>query len=329
MVSIKDVAKEANVSTATVSRVINCQSNTSEAVTRAVHQAIKKLGYRITENKQSSQTIGVLVSDVAEPFFGQMLKGVEGIARKNNKQLLVYNSDYNAEAERQSIEQLIKHCDYAVVHSKWLKDEELQDYARQLPGMVLINRYIESISHRCIALDNTHGGFIATQSLLNKGHKRIGYLCSEQNIDDGADRLKGHQQALGQAGIAFDEQYLVTCYPSQEGGRLGTYNLLAKRLPLTAIVAYNDVMAAGVLSALAENGIKCPENISVVGFDDLIVARYLTPALSTVRYPVAVMAEQAARLALEAGRNKKKSESHILVPTFVERSSTQVEGSIT
>ncbi len=337
MVSIKDVAREANVSTATVSRVINRQSNTSDKVTDAVHQAIKKLGYRVSTNKQSSQNVGVVVSDIAEPFFAQMLKGVETITRKNNRQMLVFSSDYHADGERQAIEQLINHCDLAVVHSKWLSDSELLDYTRQLPGMVLINRYIESIRHRCIAVDNAHGGYIATRHLLNKGHQYIGYLSSEQDIADSRDRLKGHQKALSEKKITIDDQYLVACYPSQEGGKEGAYNLLAKKLPLTAIVAYNDAMAAGVISVLIENGVKCPDEISVVGFDDLIVARYLTPSLSTIRYPIQVMAEQAARLAFSLADKKttkkttKKDDnlrSHWLIPTFVERSSTQSAGTI-
>ena len=322
MVSIKDVAREANVSTATVSRVINRHSNTSEAVTSAVNQAIKKLGYRVTVNKQSNQTVGIVVPDIAEPFFAQMLKGAESIARKNNKQLQVYSSDYNVNAERDAIEQLINHCDFAVVHSKWLRDSELEEYARQLPAMVFINRHIEAISHRCIALNNSHGGYIATQHLLLKGHRHIGYLGSEQNIDDSVDRLKGHKRALDETGIEFDDQYLVSCYPSQEGGKEGTYNLLAKKLPLTAIVTYNDVMAAGVMSALSENCVRCPDMISVVGFDDLAVARYLTPGLTTVRYPIAVMAEQATRLALELGKSGN-TDSQILIPALVERSSTR------
>ncbi|MET4696168.1 substrate-binding domain-containing protein [Endozoicomonas lisbonensis] len=329
MVSIKDVAREANVSTATVSRVINRQSNTSSAVTTAVHQAIAKLGYKTSSNKHSAGLIGVMVSDVSEPFFGQIIKGVENVARQNDKRLLVLSSQYSADTERQTIKQLLNHCDHAIVHTKWLTDDELIEYARQMPGLILINRYIKSIRHRCIALDNVHGGYIATRHLLNKGHRNIGYLCSEQNIDDATHRLMGYKQALMEFGLDIDEQFISLCYPSEEGGRLGTYNLLAKKLPLTAIVTYNDIMAAGALAALAENGIKCPDDISVVGFDDLIIAGYLNPKLSTVRYPAAAMAEQAARLSLkltdqgESGQSSFISE-HILIPSFVERNSTSV-----
>ncbi|AMO58551.1 hypothetical protein GZ77_18425 [Endozoicomonas montiporae] len=329
MVSIKDVAREANVSTATVSRVINRQSNTSSAATTAVHQAIAKLGYKTSSNKQSANMIGVMVSDVSEPFFGQILKGVESVAQKNDKRLLVLSSQYSVETERQAIKQLVSYCDHAIIHSKWLTDDELIEYASQIPGLILINRYIKSIRHRCIALDNVHGGYIATRHLLNKGHRNIGCLCSEQDIDDAVDRLAGYKQALTEFGLTIDEQFISSCYPSEEGGRLATYNLLAKKLPLTAIVSYNDIMAAGALAALAENGIKCPDNISVVGFDDLIIAGYLNPKLSTVRYPAAAMAEQAARLSLKlTGQNESDQSSfireHILIPSFVKRNSTSV-----
>ncbi|MCW7554679.1 substrate-binding domain-containing protein [Endozoicomonas gorgoniicola] len=327
MVSIKDVAREANVSTATVSRVINRQSNTSQAVTKAVHEAIARLGYKTSGNKHSASLIGVMVSDVSEPFFGQILKGVETVARKNDKRLLALSSQYSAETERQTINQLLSHCDHAIIHSKWLQDDELIEYANQVPGLVLINRYIKSIRHRCVALDNIHGGYIATRHLLNRGHRSIGYLCSEQDIDDAVHRLMGYKKALAEFGLGINEQFITTCYPSEEGGRLGTYNLLAKKLSLTAIVTYNDMMAAGALSALAENGIKCPENVSVVGFDDLIIAGYLNPKLSTVRYPAAAMAEQATRLSLQLTGKGEPDQSllaceHVLIPTFVERNST-------
>ena len=326
MVSIRDVAREANVSTATVSRVVNRSPKTSDEVNTRVWQAIRALGYRPVVGRQSASTIGAVVSDVSEPFFGQMLKGIDKVARDHNKQLLIHNGHHSADSEYDAIERLIGNCEYAIVHSKWLPDHLLMDFAEQIPGFVLINRYIATMGHRCVALDNVRGGYIATRHLLNRGHRHIGYLCSEQAIDDSSDRLTGHRQAMGEAGLEIDERYILPCCPFEAGGIEGTNRLLATGLPLTAIVTYNDIMAAGVLSVLQENNIRCPQDISVVGFDDLHLARHLYPRLSTVRYPIGMIAEQATRLSLKLHtrtRNHNLAANAILTPTFVERSSVQ------
>ncbi|USE37607.1 substrate-binding domain-containing protein [Endozoicomonas sp. SCSIO W0465] len=301
---------------------MNRSAKTSEEVVQRVWQAIRKLGYRPVIGRQSATTIGAVVSDVSEPFFGQMLKGIDQIARVHDKQLLIHNGHYSEQSEYQAIERLIGRCECAIVHSKWLSDDVLVDFASRIPGFVLINRYIESIAHRCIALDNVHGGYLASRYLVQKGHRHIAYLCSEQFIDDSHNRLQGHRMALAEANIDLDHRYIVACPPSEDGGRLGVYDLLANGLPLTAIVTYNDVMAAGVLFGLQENGLTCPQDVSVVGYDDLVIARYLHPKLSTVRYPISVMAQQATRLAISLSRGSGENiAGQVMMPTFVERSS--------
>lgn len=195
-------------------------------------------------------------------------------------------------------------------------------FAGQIPNFVLINRHIPAISQQCIALDNYRGGYIATRHLTNRGHRQIGYLCSDQGIEDSVDRLAGHRRAMEEAGIAIDDRCIIASNPSEQGGIEGTYRLLNNNLPLTAIVVYNDVMAAGVLSALQENSIRCPQDISVIGFDDLIIARHLYPKLSTIRYPIGLMAEQATHLCLNVSDQQQTAAvGTILTPTFIERSS--------
>lgn len=326
MVSIRDVAREARVSTATVSRVVNRSPKTSNEVNTRVWQAIRALGYRPVIGRQAASTIGAVVSDVSEPFFGQMLKGIDKVARDHNKQLLIHNGHHSVNSEYEAIERLIGNCEYAIVHSKWLPDHVLMDFAEQIPGFVLINRYIAAMGQRCVALDNVRGGYIATRHLTNKGHRHIGYLSSEHGIDDSSDRLAGHRQAMAEAGLALDERYIVPSPPSEEGGIEGANRLLASGLPLTAIVTYNDIMAAGVLCVLQENNIRCPQEISVIGFDDLHLARHLYPRLSTVRYPIGMIAEQATLLSLQLHTSKQQSQlasSAILTPTFVKRNSVR------
>ncbi len=328
MSTIKDVARLANVSVATVSRVMNNSPKASAASREVVLKAMAELGYTPNANaralvSQTCDTMGVLVGDVADPFFGALVKGVAAVAVEQGLHLLMGNGFHTARQERESIELLIgKRCEALVVHSKALSDEELIDYALRVPGMVLINRDIPALKGRCIALNNRQGAATATRHLLELGHRHIAFLSSDHAIEDAILRLQGYQDALAEAGVRADPELVESGMPNEEGGERAMLNLLAKGLPITAVVAYNDAMAAGAISVLADNGLKVPEEVSVVGFDDIIYARYLRPKLSTMRYPVELMAAQAAKLALQlAAGESEVVQSRIYTPTLINRHS--------
>jgi LacI family transcriptional regulator len=311
MSTIKDVARLAKVSVATVSRVMNNSPKASAASREVVQKAMAELGYTPNANaralvSRTCDTMGVLVGDVADPFFGALIKGVAAIAVEQGLHLLMGNGFHRAQQERESIELLIgKRCEALVVHSKALSDEELIDYAQRVPGMVLINRDIPALKGRCIALNNRQGAATATRHLL-----------------DATLRLQGYQDALAEAGLFADPELVESGMPNEEGGERAMLNLLAKGQPITAVVAYNDAMAAGAISVLADNGLKVPEEVSVVGFDDIIYARYLRPKLSTMRYPIELMAAQAAKLALQLAAGECESvQSRIYTPTLINRHS--------
>ncbi|MGL5947976.1 MAG: substrate-binding domain-containing protein [Aeromonas sp.] len=310
MSTIRDVAKLANVSVATVSRVLNHSPKASAASRAAVETAMQALGYTPNANaralaNQCSGTLGVVVGDVADPFFGALVKGVGSVATEQGLHLLMGNGLHSEQAEREAIDLLIsRQCEALVVHSKALSDAELIAYAARIPGLVLINRHIPTLATRCIALNNSQGTLLATRHLLAQGHRRIAYLGSNHAIEDAHSRLDGYQSALREAGIASDASLVEVAPPNEEGGEQATLNLLAKNLHPSAIVTYNDAMAAGAISVLADNGIRVPEEVSVIGFDDIIYARYLRPKLSTMRYPIELMAHQAARLALALSRRE-------------------------
>ena len=333
MATIKDVAKEAGVSVATVSRVINKSPKASPTAIEAVSQAMRKLGYRPNANaralvSQSTNTMGVLVGDVSDPFFGALVKAVDSVARHNGKHLLIGNGYHHAETEREAIDLLINsRCESLVIHSKGLSNEELIALANEVPGMVLINRYIPEIAERCIALDNHKGSYLATEYLIRHGHKHIGYVCSNHNIEDVEQRKAGYLDALHAHGLTSPSSYIEHASPDEQGGESAMTNLLAKNLPITAVAAYNDYMAAGALSVLDENGVKAPEQMSLIGFDDGLIAKYLHPKLTTVRYPIQIMAEQAALLSLRLAKSSNsENETRMFVPTLVRRLSvTQTE----
>lgn len=309
MSTIKDVAKEAGVSIATVSRVVNKSPKVSKSTVKTVTDALKKLGYRPNEAarslvSQKTNTIGILVADVSDPFFGLLIKTIDKIAYENGKHTIIGNGYHHPQQERDVIELLIKNrCDSLIVHSKGLEDDELIHYAQEVKGLVLINRHIEAIADRCISLDNYKGAYLATEHLIQIGHTNIACIASNHDIEDADARKQGYLAALKNNGIILSDDYIVAGSPDADGGIEAMINLFAKPIDITGVVAYNDYMAAGALSVAQEAGIQVPSKLSIVGFDDGLIAHYLYPSLTTVHYPIALMAEKAALLALNLANN--------------------------
>ncbi|HHC2519529.1 TPA: HTH-type transcriptional regulator GalS [Klebsiella pneumoniae] len=339
MITIRDVARQAGVSVATVSRVLNNSALVSPDTRDVVMKAVTQLGYRPNANAQAlatqvSDTIGVVVMDVSDAFFGALVKAVDTVAQQHQKYVLIGNSYHEAEKERHAIEVLIRQCCSAlIVHSKALSDDELSDFMQHIPGMVLINRIVPGYAHRCVGLDNVSGALMATRMLLNHGHQRIGYLSSNHGIEDDDMRREGWSKALQEQGIIAPDSWIGSGSPDMQGGEAAMVELLGRNLGLTAVFAYNDSMAAGALTTLKDNGIVVPQHLSLIGFDDIPISRYTDPQLTTVRYPVMSMAKLATELALLGAAGKLDREAtHCFMPTLVRRHSVaqrQTVGPIT
>jgi len=331
MATIKDVAKDAGVSTATVSRVVNNSPKASQKSVDAVKLSMRKLGYRPNANaralvNKNTHTIGVLVGDISDPFFGSMIKSIDTVARENNKQVLIGNGYHNANDERAAIELLINsRCDSLIIHSKALTDDELLSFAQEVPGMIIMNRVIPEIANRCIALDNFTGTYLATDFLIRNGHKEIAWISSNHHIEDSEQRKRGYLKAFSEHQLTPNPEYFEFEQPNVQGGEQAMNNLLSKDVNITAVVAYNDYMAAGALSTLDDNNIKVPEKISIIGFDDGLIAQFVHPKLTTVRYPIELMAEQATKLSLSLaqGNNPIKTQLNLFKATLIKRLSVK------
>ncbi|HBQ0421829.1 HTH-type transcriptional regulator GalR [Klebsiella aerogenes] len=328
MATIKDVARLAGVSVATVSRVINNSPKASEASRQSVTAAMETLNYHPNANaralaQQSTETIGLVVGDVSDPFFGAMVKAVEQVAYSTGNFLLIGNGYHNVQKERQAIEQLIRHrCAALVVHAKMIPDDELVGLMKQIPGMVLINRIVPGFEQRSVALDDRYGAWLATRHLIQQGHSRIGYICSNHAISDAEDRLQGYYDALKESCLAVNDRLVTFAEPDESGGELAMTELLGRGRNFTAVACYNDSMAAGAMGVLNDNGIEVPQEISLIGFDDVLISRYVRPRLTTVRYPIVTMATQAAELALALAEQRPAPEiTHLFSPTLVRRHS--------
>lgn len=328
MATIKDVARLAGVSVATVSRVLNHSPKASEASRQAVNDAMQQLHYQPNANaralaQQTTATIGLIVADVADPFFGVMVKAVDEVARQTGNFLLIGNGYHDEQQERLAIEQLIRHqCEALVLHVKKIPDEELATLMTQIPGIVLINRTLPGFESRCIALDDNYGSWLATRHLIQQGHENIAFICSDHAISDAGDRLAGYHRALQDHHLPNNPQLVAFGEPDETGGEKAMISLLGMGKSFSAVACYNDSMAAGALAALNDNSIQVPQQMSLMGFDDVLVSRYVRPRLTTIRYPVVTMAQQAATLALALSKKQPlPTITNLFHPTLVIRHS--------
>jgi LacI family transcriptional regulator len=203
-----------------------------------------------------------------------------------------------------------------------IPDDELAGLMKQIPGMVLINRILAGFEQRCVALDDRYGAWLATRHLIQQGHTRIGYLCSNHAISDAEDRLQGYYAALTESGLPCNDRLVTFAEPDESGGEQAITELLGRGRNFTAVACYNDSMAAGAMGVLNDNGIDVPREISLIGFDDVLISRYVRPRLTTVRYPIVTMATQAAELALALADQRPAPEiTHLFSPTLVRRHS--------
>lgn len=333
MPTIKDVAAAAGVSVATVSRVVNNGPKVGETLRERVRQVMDELGYRPNANAralvtQRSKTIGVVLSELTDPFFASLAGGVGQVARESGLQMLISSGYVEEDTERKAIETLLEQrCEAIIVHAKSLSDEELIAFANQAPGLIFINRCIPTIQHRCVWLDNTTGGELAARYLYNLGHRQFAAITSNYDIEDPTLRIEGIQRALQELNCPPESLAIEYGDPNETGGEQAAQNLLARGINMTAILVYNDAMASGVMSVLADNGLRIPEDISVTGFDDVLLARYLRPKLTTLRYPIELMAIEASRMALLGAKDpkalqKKYPQGRKYTPTLVKRYST-------
>lgn len=327
MATIRDIAKAANVSVATVSRVANSGPKVGAETRARVLHLMSEMGYRPNANARAlvtrkSVSIGLVVAQLDDPFFASLAAGVDRIARRHNRQLLLSTGMVEAETEREALELLLeRRCESIVLHSKSIPDDDLVAYARATPGLVLINRNVEAISERCVWLDNNAGGAIAANYLADMGHHRLACITSEYHIEDPLQRMRGFANALESRGLELPAAMIEYGEPNQEGGEAAVRNLLAKGCSFSALFAYNDSMASGAISTLIDNGLRVPEDVSVIGFDDVLLARYQRPKLTTLRYPIDLMAASAAELAVQLAQGEAAQEisPRKYLPSLVKR----------
>ncbi len=247
-----------------------------------------------------SEGVGITVNDISSPFYGAVLRGVEDVVDEAGKHLLVSSGHARARDEREAVEFLLdRRADVVIVQVQALSDPELLEIVRgtETP-IVVFGRRVAELEDRCIWLDNEAGGRLATEHLLARGHTKIRHSADPLSFPDSRARLHGYRRALEHVGIEYDERLVVESDFLEQGGSQSARRLLEREPELSAIFVGNDQMAAGALRTLRDADLRVPEDISIVGYDDVLLARYLFPALTTVRQPLRAMGRAAAEAAL-------------------------------
>ena len=324
-----EVAKLADVSIATVSRVVNTDSRVAEKTRQKVLSAMLSLGYQPNSIAQSlatrtSNSVGVLVSELHGAFYGAMLSAVEETLRAAGKFVLVATGHDREDQEREAIRFLVsRNCDALIVHVSGLSDKFLVEHNKTSTPLVVVNRKVRGIADRCFSLDNELGGYLAAQSLLQLKHRKIAYISGPLDWADAQQRLKGHKRALADARVVFDPRLLYEGDYHETGGSEALIRLFDKGIEFSAVVCANDEMAAGAMAAAHDRGLKLPEELSIVGFDNAPISRYVYPKLSTVHYPITDMSHMAARWVLQNVYQQENLDvrQRVFEPSFIARDS--------
>lgn len=329
MATIREVSKHAQVSVATVSRVVNGNKWVAEATRQRVLEAMAELGYQPNSFARSlatnkSETIGMVVGDLAGPFFGEMMQFAEQAVRDAGKHLIITSGHSTLEEERDAVQFLLKRrCDALILHLDLMPDAEIVELARsQSTPVILVNRLVPELAEQCVYLDNEAGGFLATRHMLDQGHCRIACVTGPLYKADARERLAGYRRALDEAGVAFDQQLVVEGDFMEPGGEVAVTTLLERQVAFSAVVFGNDLMAIGAFNGFKQAGMRIPQDVSLVGYDDVLMAGYVEPPLTTVRVPVAEFGSEAGRLALKLGEGIDCEIHNRFMPTLIERGST-------
>jgi LacI family transcriptional regulator len=332
--TLRDVARVAGVHPGTVSRALNPQTRglVNDRTARRVQAAAEELGYRPNPiarglRTNRSNTIGVLVPDLLNPLFAAVVRGIEDGLREAGYTPLIANTDNDAERERVAYEAMsARQVDGFIAATARRDHWLLADQAESSPPLVLVNRRVDSDAIPAVTGDDHEGERLAVQHLTGLGHRRIATVAGSQALYTGWSRHQGFLDTMGAASLEVDAGLVVfsNAFTEREGARCCA-QLLDRRRDFTAIVAGNDLLALGCYDALEDRGLRCPEDVSVVGYNDMPFASRFRPALTTVRVPHYGLGKTAAELMLERLQERKVPPRQLLLsPELVIRGSTAV-----
>ncbi len=304
-INISDVAREAGVSPQTVSRALNNKGEISTETRERVLHTVHSLGYRPNTLARGLVThktfaLGLVVPDIANPFFAEVARGAEDAARKAGYSLFFCNAIEDPGRELDALRTLeAQRVDGILLCSSRLADEQLAAMLKRLPPIVLANREPVLAGMHSVCIDDERGARTAVEHLVRTGHRRIGLLAGPAASYSGRCRARGYQAALAEAGLPFEPNLIVPGAPYLEDGCATATRLLKEQPGTDALLCYNDLVAVGALQACASLGLRVPDDVAVIGFDDIPLAALVTPPLTTLRSNRRGLGQELVRLMLQ------------------------------
>ncbi len=326
--NVKDVAKAAGVSASTVSRALSNSRLISPETTARIKRIAEEMHYTTSALGRSlvtgkSKTIGVVVTTFTDPFVGEVVSGVEDVANAQGYVVILTSSRADPNREVFVIRSLQeRRVDGVLVAASRVGARHMQQMSALKVPVVLINRFHVGDLMHAVMIDNVAAATEATQHLVKLGHRRIGYLSDQFGLQSDTDRFAGYREALGEFDLPYKPELVVPGDGRPEGGAPAMQMLLSLRERPTAVFCYNDMSALGALQAIMGRKLQVPRDVSLVGFDDLFVASYTQPPLTTIRQPMREMGSQAMELLLKLLAGKQAEEKIIVKGQLIVRGST-------
>ena len=330
-ITINDVAQFAGVSKKTVSRVINNQSEITETTREKVLNAIEILGYRPSKVAQAlatkrTETMGLLIGEIANPYFSEVAQGIMEVAQKNNYSVLIFNTNSEPKNEQLAVNTLLDHnIDGIIIYPTWENVKWFSEIISKHIPIVFIDSETESVSRiGQIKTMKYEGAYNATHHLIGKAHQHIGMVACKANQPIEFDRVRGYHDALINSGIQYREELVILeGSPDIEDGYKNTQKLINNHPELSAIFCFNDLMAMGCIQACKDLGKRIPDDIAVIGYDDIRFSSLLTPSLTTIQVNKKEMGIQAASLLIKMLKNPNEVyPTHYIETNLVIREST-------
>lgn len=330
MSTIREVAKRAGVSYATVSHVINDTRFVSQETRDRVLAAINELSYRPNALARSlrrgkTNTIGLILPDSANPFFAEIGHSIEDAAFNLGYSVILCNTERDTHREQLYVDVLSKkQVDGIIFVATGEQVDSLNFLLSQDVPVVLIDRDLPNSEVDAVLTDNQQGGYLAARHLIELGHRRIACIAGPSHITPSAERIIGYRRALEEAGLPYDETLVMSGDYHPESGRQVTSTLLSLNDPPTAIFALNDLMALGALRAACQAGCCIPDDLAVIGFDNIDLTSFTNPPLTTIAQPKAEIGSQAVNFLAERIKDKTCPPRRVILPTeLIVRESTQ------
>lgn len=333
MSSINDVAKLAKVSISTVSRVMNGHPNVRKEKREAVLKAVEELNYipnALAQGlvKKSTHSVAILIADISNMFYANLLKNIENSLNKKGYQVLIGNTDWDVEKEKEYIRYMLqKQVDGIILTSTTLDDNYLNKIADNGVALVVLDRDFSSTNIDQIRVDDYQGAYMATEHLIKCGYEILIHILGPSGIVSAEDRKKAFLHCVRDNNLSEDSYKLLEGDFTEISGRKVIEEFLEQHeiRKRTGVFAANDAMALGILHYLKEEGFTCPEQIGIVGFDDISFARYSNPPLTTIRRPIGKIGDIAANIILERIEDRGKTNEYkreSLGIALIERQST-------